>query len=66
MNRRQLIVIIAVAVWITVVAISQLGTDELSVGLFFGISWKLGLTFGYSLPALLLGPVLYLWFRKPA
>jgi hypothetical protein len=70
MNRKQLILILAVAVWITVVAIYQFGTDELRdglfVGLFFGVSWKLGLAIAYSIPALLLGPALYLWFRKSA
>lgn len=68
MNKKQLIVIIAVAVWITLVAIYQFGTDELRdglfVGLFFGASWKLGMALAYSMPALLLGSSLYFWFRK--
>jgi hypothetical protein len=70
MNRKQLILILGVSVWITVVFLYQFGTDELRdglfVGLFFGLSWKLGLAIAYSIPALLFGPVLYLWFRKSA
>ena len=54
------------AVWITLVFIYQFENDELSVGLFFSASWKLGLALAYSMPALLLAPVLSFWFRKPA
>jgi hypothetical protein len=59
MSRKRLYVILSAVAWIAFAAWHQLTDDSLSIGLMFGLSWKLGLAFAMSAPALIAGPLAY-------
>ena len=61
MSRKQLFVTLSAVAWIAFAMWYQLTDDSLSIGLMFGLSWKLGLAFTMSAPALIGGPVAYYW-----
>jgi hypothetical protein len=66
MSREQLFVILSTVAWIAFAVWYQLTDDSLSIGLMFGLSWKLGLAFAMSAPALIGGPVAYYWVGRSA
>jgi hypothetical protein len=66
MGRKQLFVILSTLAWIAFAAWYQLTDDSLSIGLMFGLSWKLGLAFAMSAPALIGGPVACYWVGRSA
>jgi hypothetical protein len=66
MSRNQLFVILSAVVWIVFAVWYQLTDDSLSIGLMFGFSWKLGLAFAMSAPALIAGPLAYYWVGRSA
>jgi hypothetical protein len=66
MSRKQLFVILSAVAWIAFAVWYQLTDDSLSIGLMFGLSWKLGLAFAMCAPALIAGPVAYYWVGRSA
>ena len=66
MSRKQLFVVLSAVTWIAFAVWYQLTDDSLSIGLMFGLSWKLGLAFAMSAPALIGGPVAYCWVGRNA
>jgi hypothetical protein len=54
MNRKQLIVALTVAAWISCAVIYELNET----------GWGLGLALAKSIPALVFGAVLYVWFGR--
>jgi hypothetical protein len=66
MSRKRLYVILAAVAWIAFAAWYQLTDDSLSIGLMFGLSWKLGLAFAMSAPALIVAPLAYYWVGRSA
>ena len=59
MSRKQLFVLLSAVAWIAFAVWYQLTDDSLSIGLMFGFTWKLGLGFAISAPALIGGCVAY-------